>query len=61
MVKATRPRERSLKDREDIKAIIRNTKVSLPRIIRAAREETTLDVAEALLTNEPLRKKAPKR
>lgn len=60
MVKATRPRERSLKDREDILAILRNTRVNLASIVRAAREETTLDVWEALQINERLRRKAPK-
>lgn len=61
MVKATRPRERSLKDREDIKGILRNTKVNIPRVIRAAREETTLELAKALLAVEQLRKKDKQR
>ncbi len=60
MVKATRPRERSLKDREDIKAIVHNTRVNLASIVRTAREETTLDVWEALLINERLRGKSHK-
>lgn len=44
MVKATRPRERSLKDREDIRAILRNTKVDKRRITSQARKETTLAI-----------------
>lgn len=49
MIKATLPTGRSLKDREDVKAILQNTKVSVPKIINAARKETTLDLARVLL------------
>lgn len=44
MIKATLPRERSLKDKEDIKAIIHNTEVDRKKIIRHARRETTLAI-----------------
>ncbi len=49
MIKATHPRERSLKDREDIRAIIENTKVTRRRILLAAKKESTLDILTSLL------------
>ncbi len=59
MIKATRPRERSLKDKADIKAILHNTKVNLTKILKEAGKETTGDLALSLLANEQLRKRAP--
>ncbi len=50
MVKATVPRERSLKDREDIRAIIRNTKVDRRKIAGAASRETTLTIFREVLS-----------
>ncbi len=50
MVKATRPRERSLKDRDDIRAIIANTKVDKRKILRIARRETTLTIFQETLS-----------
>jgi len=50
MVKATRPRERSLKDRDDIRAIISNTKVDKRKILRIARRETTLTIFQETLS-----------
>ena len=44
MIKATLPRERSLKDKDDIRAIIHNTEVDRRKIIRQARRETTLAI-----------------
>ena len=55
MIKATRPRERSIKDREDIKAILQNTKVNVPKIIKGARKETTLEIARTLVPYKSLR------
>jgi len=49
MVKATRPLERSLKDREDVQAIIRDTQVDRRRIARLARSESTLEIFRELL------------
>lgn len=51
MVKATRPRERSLKDREDILAILHNTRVDRRRITRLARKETTLTLFREILSS----------
>jgi len=49
MIKASLPRERSLKDKEDIRAIIRNTKVDTQEIVRRARKETTLTILRQVL------------
>ena len=49
MVKATSPRERSLKDREDIQAIVRNTKVDRRKIARLAKAETTLEILREIV------------
>ncbi len=53
MIKITRPRERSLKDREDIRAILRNTEVNISKVIKAAKRETTIDLARVLLLKPP--------
>jgi len=58
MIKATHPRERSLKDREDVRAIIENTKVTRHRILLAAKKESTLDILTSLL---PARTRRPRR
>ena len=52
MIKATLPRERSLKDREDIRAIIHNTEVDKRRIFRLARRETTLTIFHEVVQEE---------
>lgn len=53
MIKATLPRERSLKDREDIRAILRNTRVDKPKIVSAARRKTTLTIFQDILSTQP--------
>ena len=53
MIKATIPRERSLTDRDDIRAILANTKVSRRRIMEKARLETTLAIFQQLTRPEP--------
>ncbi len=57
MIKATHPRERSLKDKEDIRAIIRNTRVDTRKIVRGAKRETTLAIFRETL-HKPVRAKA---
>jgi hypothetical protein len=42
MIKATIPRERSQKDREDIRAILANTRVNKRKILDQARKEGTI-------------------
>jgi len=49
MVKATLPRERSLKDRDDIRAILANTKVSKRKILDRARREGTSEIFREIL------------
>jgi hypothetical protein len=48
MIKATRPRERSLKDRDDIKAIMIFSKVNRTKIVKEARRQTTLGIFREL-------------
>jgi hypothetical protein len=49
MVKTTVPRERSLKDRDDIRAILANTRVNKRKIIDHARKESTIDIFREIL------------
>jgi hypothetical protein len=51
MVKATVPRERSLKDRDDIRAILANTRVSKKKILDRARKEGTIEIFREILTS----------
>jgi len=48
MIKTTLPRERSLKDKEDIRAILKNTRVDKAKIFHTARRETTLTIFQDL-------------
>ena len=46
MIKATVPKERALKDKDDVKAILRYTKVNKKALKRRARREGTLSILE---------------
>jgi hypothetical protein len=48
MIKATLPPERSQKDRDDVKSILRHTKVNIKTIERHAQKETTLTIFKEL-------------
>ena len=48
MIKATVPKERALKDKDDIKAILRYTKVNMNLLKRQARRESTFSILEEL-------------
>ena len=48
MMKATVPRERAQKDKEDVKAILRESKVNVDALKRHARKENTLKILEKL-------------
>lgn len=48
MIKATVPKERALKDKDDIRAILRFTAVDVEAIKKRAKRETTLSTFEAL-------------
>jgi len=49
MIKATVPRQRALKDEEDVKAILRFTKVDVEFVKKKARKEGTLVVLEEIM------------
>jgi len=48
MIKATKPRERALKDEEDVKAILEFTKVNLETLKKQAKLDNTLEIFEGL-------------
>ncbi|MDH5460040.1 MAG: hypothetical protein OEW71_03280, partial [Candidatus Bathyarchaeota archaeon] len=48
MIKATIPKERALKDKDDIKAILKYTKVNLKALKEKASKEKTISVLEEL-------------
>ncbi len=49
MIKATRPAERSFKDREDIKQILANTRVNQRKILKLAQQQSTVEIAREIL------------
>ena len=48
MIKATMASERSIKDKEDIKAILAFTKVNVAEVKKQARQDNTLEIFKAL-------------
>jgi len=50
MIKATVPRERAFKDKEDVKAILKFARVNLDQLKRKASKASTLSVLENILT-----------
>lgn len=52
MIKATRPRERRVKDRDDVRAILRYTEVNMENLKRRARRENTLSILEEITTSQ---------
>jgi hypothetical protein len=48
MMKATMPKERALKDKEDIRAILKFTVVDVEAIKKRAKKDTTPSIFEAL-------------
>jgi len=51
MIKATVPRERALKDEDDVRAILRFTKVDVKSLKRWAQKESTLSILENILVS----------
>ena len=49
MIRATVPRERALKDEEDVRAILRFTKVDVDAVKNRARKDSTIKIFEALM------------
>jgi len=58
MIKATIPRERSQKDRDDITAILENTRVSKRKIIDQARKQSTIEIFREILLSEQTGKRS---
>jgi hypothetical protein len=56
MIRATIPRERSQKDRDDIIAILANTRVNKRRILDQARREGTFEIFREILESIRVRK-----
>jgi hypothetical protein len=56
MIKATIPKERSQKDRDDIIAILANTRVNKKRILNQARREGTIEIFQEILESTRIRK-----
>ena len=52
MIKATIQRGRALKDKNDVKAILRHTKVNLKALKNKAKKEKTISILEELLNSE---------
>jgi hypothetical protein len=50
MIKAAVPRERALKDEEDVKAILRFTKVNVETVKKQARKSNTLPIFKSIIT-----------
>lgn len=48
MIRATVPKERSLKDREDVKAVLKFTKVDVEAVRKRAKKEGTLELFEGI-------------
>jgi hypothetical protein len=56
MIKATIPRERSQKDKDDIRAILANTRVNKRKIISQARKDGTIEIFTEILQSMKTRK-----
>ena len=53
MIKATIPRERALKDEDDVKAILKFTQVDVNSVKRQAQNDSTLSVLETMTADIP--------
>ncbi len=49
MIKVTIPREKALKDKEDIKAIIKYTKIDMKTLTRKAEKEKTITILKSII------------
>jgi len=50
MIKATVPRERALKDEEDVRAILKFTRVDVETVKKQAKKDNTLSIFETIAT-----------
>ena len=53
MIRATVARERALKDEDDVKAILKFTRVDMDLLERRARESNTLSILEGIIADKP--------
>lgn len=53
MIKATVPRERALKDEDDVKAILKFTRVDMDLLEGRARESNTLSILGGIIADKP--------
>ena len=53
MIKATVPRERALKDEDDVRTILKFTRVDMDLLERRARENNTLSILEGIIADKP--------
>jgi hypothetical protein len=62
MIKATVPRERAPKDEDDIRALLKFTKVNTKTVRRQAKKDNTLSILETVATksNHQSKKRPPK-
>ena len=51
MIKATVPKERALKDEDDVKAILRFSKVNMKTLKRQARKDSTLSTLKSIIAH----------
>jgi len=51
MIKATIPRERALKDEDDVKAILKFTQVDINIIKKGAKRNNTLTILKNIIAN----------
>jgi hypothetical protein len=56
MIRATIPRERSQKDKDDIRAILANTRVNKRKIVSQARKDGTIEIFTEILQSMKTRK-----
>lgn len=52
MIKATVPRERALKDEDDVKSILRHTSIKMNILRRQARKNKTISILEAIASSD---------
>jgi hypothetical protein len=53
MIKATVPREMALKDQDDVKAILKFTRVDMKTLKDRARKEDTLSILQEIIAETP--------
>jgi len=52
MIKATVPRERALKDENDVRAILRHTSIKMNTLRKQARKDSTISILRAIVSSD---------